>query len=74
MVNYKSIAEKLAGSHYYCEDTWYSCPLAIEGCADESKTECDCGYPQRVENIEKELEKAYNDGYNNAFRSVTMRY
>jgi len=26
-------------SHYYCEDEWYSCPKAEDGCANE----CDCG-------------------------------
>lgn len=31
-------------SHYYCEDPWYSCPKAEEGCADDSKEDvCDCG-------------------------------
>lgn len=31
--------------HYYCDDTWYSCPLSIDGCADEfiDKNECNCG-------------------------------
>lgn len=37
--------EKLAyQKHYYCEDSWYSCPLATDGCADDLKPkECDCG-------------------------------
>ena len=31
-------------SHYYCEDTWYSCPKHEEGCANESDgEECNCG-------------------------------
>lgn len=30
--------------HYYCEDTWYSCPLAEDGCSNDSAGhECDCG-------------------------------
>jgi hypothetical protein len=30
--------------HYYCEDCWYSCPKAAEGCCDESQgTDCNCG-------------------------------
>lgn len=31
--------------HYYCEDTWYSCPLADEGCADDRQPRdvCNCG-------------------------------
>jgi hypothetical protein len=35
---------KLRRSHVYCEDTWYSCPKADEGCADDSQGEdCNCG-------------------------------
>jgi hypothetical protein len=36
-------------SHYYCEDSWYSCPLAEYGCADDSypKDECNCGADER---------------------------
>jgi hypothetical protein len=31
-------------SHYYCEDTWYSCPKHEEGCANEAEgDECNCG-------------------------------
>lgn len=31
-------------SHYYCEDSWYSCPKAEDGCANDSRgPECDCG-------------------------------
>lgn len=31
-------------SHYYCDDCWYSCPKAVDGCCDDSKgDECDCG-------------------------------
>jgi hypothetical protein len=31
--------------HYYCEDSWYSCPLSEDGCADEQypNDECNCG-------------------------------
>ena len=30
--------------HYYCEDSWYSCPKAPDGCADENQgDECNCG-------------------------------
>lgn len=37
----KKLAHK---AHYYCEDSWYSCPLAEDGCANDSKgKECDCG-------------------------------
>ena len=31
-------------THYYCEDTWYSCPQHEDGCANESTgDECNCG-------------------------------
>lgn len=30
--------------HYYCEDRWYSCPKAEDGCANDSDGEdCNCG-------------------------------
>lgn len=36
-------------SHYYCEDNWYSCPKAQDGCADESRgDECTCGQDKKV--------------------------
>jgi len=40
----KDMAELAHMSHTYCEDGWYSCPMAEDGCADESRgSECDCG-------------------------------
>jgi hypothetical protein len=31
-------------THYYCEDTWYSCPKHEDGCANEAEgNECNCG-------------------------------
>ena len=31
-------------THYYCEDTWYSCPKHEEGCANNFEgDECNCG-------------------------------
>ncbi|GAF96347.1 unnamed protein product, partial [marine sediment metagenome] len=30
-------------THYYCEDPWYSCPKAFDGCANDDKPDkCDC--------------------------------
>lgn len=30
--------------HVYCDDSWYSCPQAEDGCSDDSKGDkCDCG-------------------------------
>jgi len=31
-------------SHYYCDDSWYSCPQAEDGCSDsDAGTTCRCG-------------------------------
>lgn len=51
----------LRRQHYYCEDSWYSCPLAPGGCANESQEEdmCDCGadkYNKKLERIIKILQ------------------
>ena len=36
--------ETLRRQHYYCDDCWYSCPKAEDGCCDESQGgECNCG-------------------------------
>ena len=39
--------------HYYCEDSWYSCPLAEGGCADDQQEagKCNCGYEERINKI-----------------------
>lgn len=40
--------------HYYCEDTWYSCPRHEEGCAnDAAGDECNCGADQANIEIDK---------------------
>lgn len=34
----------LLRTHRYCEDAWYSCPKAEDGCAaSEAGDECNCG-------------------------------
>jgi hypothetical protein len=42
-----SLAKKLRAErlrHHYCEDCWYSCPKAEDGCCNPDKgTECTCG-------------------------------
>ena len=41
-------------SHYYCEDTWYSCPQHEEGCANEAEDdECNCGADEANEKIDE---------------------
>jgi hypothetical protein len=35
---------KAKREHYYCDDSWYTCPMHPEGTAnDEKPKECDCG-------------------------------
>jgi hypothetical protein len=45
--------------HYWCEDSWYSCPKDADGCTNEANgTDCDCGADkinEEVDNITKEL-------------------
>jgi hypothetical protein len=44
--------------HYYCEDTWYSCPKHEEGCANENEgDECNCG----ADEVNKVLDAAIAD-------------
>ena len=36
--------QSMKRKHYYCEDGYYSCPKAEDGCwNDGSGTDCDCG-------------------------------
>ena len=67
IADFPAKAEALAGSHYYCEDCWYSCPLAEDGCCDESKPKvCDCGRDARVARILEALNAAYDMGFADA--------
>lgn len=41
-------AEQLLQWHDACEDSWYSCPQSMDGCADDSAgEECRCGLNER---------------------------
>jgi hypothetical protein len=46
--------------HYYCDDCWYSCPKAEDGCCDErAGKDCNCGADEwnaRIDLLMKELE------------------
>lgn len=43
-------------SHYTCEDCWYSCPRAEDGCCDESQgPECNCGADEHNARIDNAL-------------------
>lgn len=49
--------------HYYCEDSWYSCPLAEEGCADDRwpKNECNCGADKRNADVDAMIQKIQSE-------------
>ncbi len=67
----RAVANLLVGSHYECEDPWYSCPLSVEGCADETKPkECECGHDKRVEAIAQALADAERRGLERAAKVV----
>jgi len=43
-------------SHYHCDDPWYSCPKAPDGCADERRgNTCTCQADTHNEQVEKIL-------------------
>lgn len=42
-------------NHYYCEDSWYSCPKHPDGSAKDNDGECDCG----ADNHNAEVLKVY---------------
>lgn len=49
--------------HYYCEDSWYSCPKAEDGCANEwiEKDECNCGADEHNEKVEELFKEIVNE-------------
>jgi hypothetical protein len=51
-------AREALGSHYTCEDGWYSCPLSEEGCCDDAvpKDKCTCGLDTNVQRVAALLE------------------
>lgn len=43
-------------THYFCEDSWYSCPKADDGCAnDRAGTDCNCGADAHNAKVEAAL-------------------
>lgn len=41
-------AAAISLDHDQCQDSWYSCPLSDDGCANDRETECSCDQPERV--------------------------
>lgn len=66
-------ALRIAGSHYECDDGWYSCPLSEEGCinARTPKNRCTCGRDARVDAIAAALAAARREGEAEMLRKVT---
>jgi hypothetical protein len=55
----RSVLEKFI-QHYYCEDTWYACPCAVQIVDDHEKpdlTKCDCDWEKRLTQAEAEIRK-----------------
>ena len=43
-------------THYYCEDSWYSCPKHEDGCANDAQgDECSCGADDANVEIDKAI-------------------
>ena len=57
--------ESLKARHYYCEDCWYSCPLAEGGSCDDRKPEdeCDCGAEDQHRRVDALIEYLSNNGF-----------
>lgn len=63
-VNVRALIDALGNlarrGHYYCEDSWYSCPKAEDGCANENAgTECNCGADEHNAKVEEINAKLY---------------
>ena len=52
--------EKLAyHQHYYCDDCFYSCPLAIDGCCNDAfdDNKCNCGANKHNEEVRSTIQR-----------------
>ena len=54
------VLEKSKREHYYCDDSWYSCPEHPEGCTDESQRRCNCGANDWNKYIDRSIQKIKN--------------
>lgn len=68
-------AESLGFGHYYCEDSWYSCPLAEDGCADDrAGDKCRCGLADDIDKIAAALDDARREGEQEASAAYKKGY
>lgn len=53
------LLEKFTKQHYYCEDSWYSCPKHPEGTSREfsDPAACDCGADEYNKELQAFAEK-----------------
>jgi len=52
------LAQLALKNHYYCEDSWYSCPQDQYGtCNDAAGTDCNCGATKHNEEVYDRLRK-----------------
>jgi hypothetical protein len=53
----RELIDALRRHHTYCEDCWYSCPKATEGCCDDSQGEdCNCGADEHNARVDAALD------------------
>ena len=54
-------------SHTYCEDGWYSCPKAADGCYNEARgPECDCGADEHNTEVDALMALLRSNNYGSA--------
>ena len=59
----RAVLECFKRSHYYCPDSWYTCPKHPDGCCnDDAGEECNCGVEQWNAQIEVLLAAAPGEG------------
>ena len=54
--------EKLKQPHSYCDDSWYTCPMRPEGCADDRQKGCNCGADWYNERLHTLIEQIQTEG------------
>ena len=60
--------------HYSCDDRWYSCPKALDGCADPSAgPECTCGSEEHNALVDKLFYDLSAVFYGNTDRALRSR-
>lgn len=53
-----ALAELAIREHEYCEDSWYSCPLAPDGCCNDNYPAdvCNCGADEHNAKVRAAME------------------